>query len=442
MEIISPLHSIPLNEQISKRDKNKEGVHCMPNKVAVIGLGFVGLPLVQLLVKKNYEVIGIDTDETKITTLLQGQSYLSDLSNEDVSELVQSGSFIPTSNYKKIEEVKDIIIAVPTPLHNKEPDLSYIMSALKSMSPYIKKDTLIILESSTYPGTTEKILKPYLEKQGFTVGKDIFLAYSPERIDPGNTILTLETIPKIISGVTEKCSERITNLYNPVFQQLVPVSSPSVAEFTKILENTQRLINISFMNEVNIIANKLNINLWEVIEAAKTKPIGFTPYYPGPGIGGHCIPIDPYYLSWVGKQEGIHLSMIHQAGLINDMMPHRMVKEILNHLQGDIEKSKIGIIGLTYKKDVNDLRESPALKIAELLAERDIPIRVYDPHLSDDLNFQRFQLTAEDLEELDLTVILVDHSAIDWDFVIKHSKRILDTRNVTKDCDSEKIIRV
>lgn len=413
----------------------------MPDKVAVIGLGYVGLPLAQLFIKKKYEVIGIDIDEKKINTLKDGKSYLTDIHDEHIEEMLQTHSFYPTSNYEKIEEVRNIIIAVPTPLQNKEPDLSYIMSTLKSMSPHLKKNSLIILESSTYPGTTEKVIKSFMEKQGFTIGKDIFLAYSPERIDPGNKNLTLETIPKIISGVTEHCLKRINQLYRNVFQELVVVSSPSVAEFTKILENSQRLINISFMNEINQLANKLNINLWEAIEAAKTKPVGFTPYYPGPGIGGHCIPIDPYYLSWIGKQEGLHLSLIHQAGIINDLMPYKITNEILNHIV-HIEGPKVGIIGLTYKKDVNDIRESPAWKVTELLAERDIAVHVHDPHFTEQTKFPQFELSEKYLKQFDLTVILVDHSNIDWELVVKHSKKIIDTRNITKNFPSDKIIRI
>lgn len=413
----------------------------MPDKVAVIGLGYVGLPLAQLFIKKKYEVIGIDIDEKKINTLKDGKSYLTDIHDEHIEEMLQTHSFYPTSNYEKIEEVRNIIIAVPTPLQNKEPDLSYIMSTLKSMSPHLKKNSLIILESSTYPGTTEKVIKSFMEKQGFTIGKDIFLAYSPERIDPGNKNLTLETIPKIISGVTEHCLKRINQLYRNVFQELVVVSSPRVAEFTKILENSQRLINISFMNEINQLANKLNINLWEAIEAAKTKPVGFTPYYPGPGIGGHCIPIDPYYLSWIGKQEGLHLSLIHQAGIINDLMPYKITNEILNHIV-HIEGPKVGIIGLTYKKDVNDIRESPAWKVTELLAERDIAVHVHDPHFTEQTKFPQFELSEKYLKQFDLTVILVDHSNIDWELVVKHSKKIIDTRNITKNFPSDKIIRI
>lgn len=413
----------------------------MPNKIAVIGLGYVGLPLAQLFIKKKYEVIGIDIAEQKIETLLNKKSYLTDLSDEEISEMMESNLFFPTSDYKKIEAVRNIVIAVPTPLQNKEPDLSYIMSSLDAMSPYIQKETLIILESSTYPGTTEQIIKPFIEKRGFTIGKDIFLAYSPERVDPGNKQLTLEKIPKIISGVTEHCLERIDMLYRNFFEKLVSVSSPRVAEFTKILENSQRLINISFMNEINLVANKLKINLWEAIEAAKTKPFGFTAYYPGPGIGGHCIPIDPYYLTWVAKQAGIHLSLIHQAGVINDMMPYTVANEIIDHVDQEKENFKIGIIGLTYKKDVNDFRESPAWRIAEILTERNFSVYVYDPFYTDDGTFQRFRLTEDDLRKLDLTIILVDHSTIDWDFVVKNSKKIFDLKNVTAKFSSDKVIK-
>ncbi|PYZ97571.1 UDP-N-acetyl-D-glucosamine dehydrogenase [Alteribacter lacisalsi] len=417
----------------------------MSEQTAVIGLGFVGVPLVQLLLSKDHSVIGVDTDPSKIHALLRGKSYLSDLSDQDIQAMKNTERFFPTTDFSCLSKARTVIICVPTPLRNREPDLSYVEAAVTSAMPHLKKGTLVILESSTYPGTTEGLLKPLLEKNGFSIGTDLYLAYSPERIDPGSKLLSLASIPKVISGVTPACLSRIHKIYDGIFQQTVPVSSPSVAEFTKILENSQRLINISFMNEVNLIANKLNIDLWESIEAAKTKPIGFTPYYPGPGIGGHCIPIDPFYLSWVARQHGLHLSMIEQAGAINDIAPYQTSRAITTYLseQGiDPAAAKVGVIGVTYKKDVNDVRESPALKVADILKSRCRSVKVHDPVYEGPLDFDRFDLTERALKAFDLTVILVDHKAVDWAQAVAHSNRVFDTRNITRQFSDPKIKRV
>lgn len=404
--------------------------------IAVIGLGFVGLPLVHLFQKKGYQVIGIDIDPDKISMIQQKKSYISDLQDMDIAEMVESGRLQVTTEYSAIQAADAIIICVPTPLRSKEPDLTYIFHAVQQMKPHVKEGQLLVLESSTYPGTTEDYVRPLIETDQLIIGKTFFLGYSPERIDPGNKTVSIADIPKIVSGVTDECLKRLRQLYDTVFARTVPVSSPRVAEFVKMLENSQRLINISFINEVNLLANKMDVNLWEVIEAAKTKPVGFTPYYPSAGIGGHCIPVDPFFLAWIGMREGVPLTMIHQAGLINEMIPHFIVNRAVQELtkkQVALSEARIGIIGLTYKKDVNDIRESASLKVIELLLDRRMNVSVYDPIYQGDLPFEQiaaFSLEEKSLRSFDLVIVLVDHSGMDWKSVIAHSRSIIDTRNV------------
>jgi UDP-N-acetyl-D-glucosamine dehydrogenase len=415
--------------------------------VAIIGLGYVGLPLAGLFVKKGCHVVGIDLDGRKIKRLNDKQSYLSDLEDWEIADLMDSGRFTPTTDYAAVQSAGSVIICVPTPLHDRKPDLSYIDSAVQSMLPHLQPNQLIILESSTYPGTTEDYVKPILENGVFTVGKNLFLGYSPERVDPGNKEMAIAQIPKIISGATDACLKRVYELYSVIFTQVVQVSSPRVAEFSKMIENSQRLINISFINEVNLLANKMKVDLWEVIEAAKTKPMGFTPYYPSAGIGGHCIPVDPFFLSWVGMQEGVPLTMIHQAGLINDMIPHFIVHRVADLLSANgipEQGANIGVIGLTYKKDVNDIRESASLKVIELLQHRRMKVSIHDPVYLEDVpqGTKRFSLTAKELGGFDVTLILVDHSFVDWKQVVKHSRRVIDTRNATKHLSDARIVRI
>jgi len=404
--------------------------------VAVIGLGFVGLPLVHLFLSGDYQVIGIDIDPAKVNMIQQKKSYISDMQDSDLAAMMDSGRLTVTTDYEAVNQADAIIICVPTPLRNKEPDLTYIFHAVQQMKPHLKEGQLLVLESSTYPGTTEDYVKPLIEDDHLKVGSNFYLGYSPERIDPGNKTMSIAEMPKIISGTTPACLERLQELYNSVFVKTVPVSSPRVAEFVKMLENSQRLINISFINEVNLLANKMDVNLWEVIEAAKTKPVGFTPYYPSAGIGGHCIPVDPFFLAWIGMREGVPLTMIHQAGLINEMMPHFIVNraaQILTEKQIPFTEAKIGVIGLTYKKDVNDIRESASLKVIELLQDRRMKVSVYDPIFRGELPFEEvgtFSLDPVTLQSFDLVMILVDHSGMDWEHVAQYSQCIIDTRNV------------
>ncbi|KON99440.1 hypothetical protein AM501_06050 [Aneurinibacillus migulanus] len=420
---------------------------CTKGNVAIIGLGYVGLPLASLLVDKGYVVLGIDTDIKKVERLNAKKSYLTDVSDFKVSEMIDNQKFIPSSDYSLISSAQSIIICVPTPLREKVPDLSYIISAVQGILPYLKREQLLILESSTYPGTTNDLIKPLVESKGLKVGKDIFLAYSPERINPGSKDVSLVDIPKVVSGISTECLQRVSDLYGSIFKTIVKVSSPRVAEFVKMLENSQRLINISFINEVNLLANKMNISIWEVIEAAKTKPIGFTPYYPSAGVGGHCIPIDPFFLSWIGMKEGVPLTMIHQAGIINEKIPYFVAEKVIQHLQAKnipLHDAKIGAIGITYKKDINDIRESAPLKVVQLLQKEKINVSVYDPIYQEELpnGLTRFSLQPNQLRALDITLILIDHSNIEWGDIIAHSNCVMDTQNVTRDYTEGHIIRI
>ncbi|GAA4707170.1 nucleotide sugar dehydrogenase [Brevibacillus fulvus] len=419
------------------------------SSIAVIGLGYVGLPLAQLFVAEGYRVIGVDIDQAKIESIQQKKSYVSDISDADLRAMVESSRFEATPDFRRVQEADYIVICVPTPLTNREPDITYIKSAVTSIAPYLRENQTVILESSTYPGTTEEIVKPLLEQnpQSLIIGQHLYLGYSPERIDPGNKQLTLRQIPKVISGVTSACLEKVKAFYGQVFETIVPVTSTKVAEFVKMLENSQRLINISFINEVNLLANRMQVDLWEVIEAAKSKPLGFTPYYPSAGIGGHCIPVDPFFLSWIGLREGVPLTMIHLAGMINERMPHEIVGRVLEELDKkgiDPQNASVGIIGLTYKKDVNDIRESAALRVIEHLLMKKVNVSVYDPMYTGEPPFQvnRFELTPEALGKQDIVVVLVDHSAMDWQQIAMHSQCVIDTRNIVPNQAGTEIIRI
>ncbi|WP_078381384.1 nucleotide sugar dehydrogenase [Sutcliffiella halmapala] len=405
-------------------------------EIAILGLGYVGLHLAILFVHKGFKVIGIDIDIEKINKLKKGESYLSDISKELIIEINKSNLFEATNEFKSVENVEACILCIPTPLLNRQtPDLSYIRSTIKSITPYLSKRKLIILESSTYPGTTEEVILPMLEKENKKIGTDFHLAYSPERIDPGNKKYQLEDIPKVISGVTYKCCEKIKYLYSKVFNKTIIVSSPKVAEMTKLLENTQRFINISLINEIAIISNKLGINIWEVIEAANTKPFGFVNYTPGPGIGGHCIPVDPLYLSWKANECGIDSKFIRLSNEINTQMPNYVVERITNILSAkglSMTNSKILLIGMTYKKDINDLRESPSTTILRELLKLNIIVSYHDPlvnKLEIDTNiYEGIELSEKVLINSDCVVILTNHSNINYDLIIEYAPLVFDTR--------------
>ncbi|MGD6775888.1 nucleotide sugar dehydrogenase [Sutcliffiella horikoshii] len=407
-------------------------------RIAIIGLGYVGLPLAILFQSKGFDVLGIDNSMEKIESIRLGKSYLSDFTDEEVKSLSKSINFNISTTYEGIRDVDVCILCVPTPLnHQFEPDMQYIESAIDSIFPYLGNGKLIVLESSTYPGTTEQFVLPKLIEKGLEMEADFHLGYSPERIDPGNTSYELKRIPKIISGVTEGCKQKIDKLYSQVFDRTVLVSSPVVAEMTKLLENTQRFINISFINEMAILCNSLKINIWEVLEAAGTKPFGFTKYSPGPGIGGHCIPVDPLYLSWKAAQQGLGSKFIDLSKEINDQMPHYVINRLRELLkmnkQSLSNEKKILVVGLTYKKDVNDVRESTALSIFKNLLKEFDNVHYYDPYIPDikikGRNYKSISIANENLQEYDCVVILTNHSNIDYQYLVDHSTLIFDTRN-------------
>ncbi|MDQ0207861.1 nucleotide sugar dehydrogenase [Alkalicoccobacillus murimartini] len=409
----------------------------MATKVAVIGLGYVGLPLASLFHKSGYDVVGIDVDPRKIKSLDKGESYLSDFTDKEIKKLTSSKRFSYTTDFQSIQTASAIILCVPTPLKDHQyPDLSYLESATHALLPFLKKGQLVVLESSTFPGTTEEVLVPLLQKSGLIIGEDLYIGYSPERIDPGNKDFTLAEIPKVVSGVTDRCREKTVSIYEKAFHKLVPVDSPRIAEMTKILENTQRLVNISFMNEMSQVCHQLGIDIWQVITAASTKPYGFTSYFPGPGIGGHCIPVDPLYLKWKANQENLDTPFIDLAKQVNDAQPSYIVSRLEKALSKEVKNPSILLIGLTYKKDVNDVRESVSIPIMEQIIDRGWSVDYHDPFMEDilvkDKQFKGVQLEPDILANYDAVLILTDHSHIDYNHLVEHSKLIVDTRNCIK----------
>lgn len=405
-------------------------------RIAIIGLGYVGLPLAKLFLEKGHIVYGIDLDEYKIRKLNNRQSYLNDVLNRDVQTMVSTKRFFVGKQYNVIEYVDVVVLCVPTPLDEQyQPNLTFVQEAMHQAMPFVKKKQLIVLESTTYPGTTEEVLLPMLESAGLKVGTDVALGYSPERIDPGQKQFTLDQIPKVVSGVTQTCTDYVRDVYETAFQHVVVVSSTKIAEMTKLLENCQRYVNISFMNELVMLCDKMGIDLWEAISAASTKPYGFTPYYPGPGVGGHCIPIDPMYLLWRAKKYNVDLQFIQMASDINRSIPTFVVQKVIRSLQGlgqSVGESRILVIGVTYKKDVNDLRESPAPRIMRTLAASGAKVNFYDPYIAKlehgDLSLDGLDLTAENIERHDCTLILTDHSSIPYELIANHSPLVIDTR--------------
>jgi UDP-N-acetyl-D-glucosamine dehydrogenase len=404
--------------------------------IGIIGLGYVGLPLAQLFIEKGHQVYGIDVDERKINMLQKRQSYLSDFMKYEIRELFSKNSFHIGSTVDVIEKVDVIIICVPTPIEeHDQPDLKYVIRATQSLLPHLRRGQLVVLESSTYPGTCEDRLKPILESTGFIVGRNISLAYSPERIDPGSN-WELAKIPKVVGGVTPSCTDYAKQVYESVFDQVVVVSSPRVAEMTKLLENCQRYLNISFMNSLLRMCEELDINLWEAIEAAGTKPYGFTKYYPGPGVGGHCIPVDPLYLLWKARQHNMNLPFIELCHRVNEDMPRYIVERVEKSLSPKaLNMCSVLVIGVTYKKDVNDMRESNALLIMEKLLQSGVHVGYYDPFVEElnigDTELYATPLTARNMKNFDCTLILTDHSNIPYELLVAHSAIVIDTRNVT-----------
>jgi len=410
-------------------------------RIAVIGLGYVGLPLAVEQGKAGFTVIGIERKKERVDMVNQGKNYIPDVVDSELEKVVKEGKLRATEHFKVVSEVDVICICVPTPLtKNREPNVQYIENVTFKLIPHFQREQLIVLESTTYPGTTEEIILPKLEKSGFRVGQDFYLAYSPERISPGNEKYRIGNTPKVVGGVTEKCSYLAKTLYEQVIDhQIYVVSSPRVAEMEKLLENIFRNVNIALVNEMALLCQRMGISIWEVIEAAKTKPYGFMPFYPGPGLGGHCIPIDPFYLAWKAKEYDFNTRFIELAGEINDRMPFYVVErltEILNQHRMCLNGARILILGVTYKKDIADLRESPALKIIKLLEKRKAKVSYHDPHIAtfslEDRRYTSIKLNQNFLKEADIVLIATDHSFYDYEKIVEKSRLIFDTRNATR----------
>lgn len=440
MASISPAVSVEtLEEKIRSRTA----------RVGIVGLGYVGLPLAVEFAKAGFSVTGIDVQDAKVSRANRGDSYVQDVPGATLAFLAETGKFRATADFSAISELDTINICVPTPLRKtKDPDMSYIVSACQEIAKYMHPGMLIILESTTYPGTTAELLLPMLAKPDLRVGHEFFLCFSPERVDPGNPRYQTANIPKVVGGVTPDCTRVGAVFYSQALETVVPVSSTQVAEMVKLLENTFRMINIGLVNELALMCERIDVNIWEVIEAASTKPFGFMPFYPGPGLGGHCIPIDPFYLSWKTKQAGIEARFIELAGYINGQMPHFVLDKIqnaLNNHRKPLNGSHVHVLGVAYKKDIDDVRESPALDIIELLSRRGARVTYSDPYVPS-LRTDHLQLSSENADAMtasaDCVVIVTDHSAFDYIGLVNRAALIVDTRNALKRFDSPRIVRL
>lgn len=417
---------------------------------AVIGLGYVGLPLAVEFAEAGISVIGVDSDGAKIRAIRAGESYIGDVPSDSLRSVVESGRLRATSDYSALAEADTVNICVPTPLRKtKDPDLSYVVGAAEAIVKYLHRGMLIVLESTTYPGTTNELLVPMFEEKGFKVGQDIYLAFSPERVDPGNPQYTTKNIPKVVGGATPKCTKLAVALYQGVLERVHPVSTAAVAEMVKLLENTFRSVNIGLVNEIALMCDRMGIDVWEVIDAAKSKPFGFMPFYPGPGIGGHCIPLDPFYLSWKAKQYGFESRFIELAGVINGQMPHFVVDKVvdaLNRFKKSVNGAKVLVLGVAYKKDISDVRESPALDILQLLGQKGAILSYCDPHVpvldEHGIRMKAEKFSAATLRKADCVVVVTDHSAFDYRMVAKESKVVIDARNALKGKNGKKIIKL
>jgi UDP-N-acetyl-D-glucosamine dehydrogenase len=424
----------PFGRELKKKIRDRSA------KVGVVGLGYVGLPLAMEMAREGYQVTGIDLIREKVEAVNSGISYVLDVPSETLLSFVSANKMRATQSLAAVEKLDTLNICVPTPLRkNKDPDLSYVVAAVEAIRNHIRPGQLIILESTTYPGTTKEIVLPILEESGLRVGRDFFLAYSPERVDPGNPTYVTRNIPKVVGGVTPRCTEIAVLLYQQFIETVLPVSSTDCAEMVKLLENTFRSVNIALANEMALACHSFGINVWEVIEAAKSKPFGFMPFYPGPGLGGHCIPVDPYYLTWKARMNGCEPRLIELAGHINSQMPAftvQLIADALNEKGKTIKGSRILAIGVAYKRDTNDVRESPALQVLEALYGKGASISFSDPYVSSvnirEQTIKSIDLTAEALRSMDCVVILTDHSTVDYALVAKCSPLIVDTRNALK----------
>ena len=413
-------------------------------RTGVVGLGYVGLPLAVELARAGFRTTGIDVDDRKVNAVMEGRSYIPDVATADVMALKQAGTLDATTDFSIVRELDTINICVPTPLRKtKDPDMSYIVSAVEAIAKHLHKGMLIVLESTTYPGTTDEVMQPILEAAGLKAGVDFFIAFSPERVDPGNPNFQTHNVPKVVGGLTPDCARLAGALYGCAIETIVPVSSTRVAEMVKLLENTFRAVNIGLVNELALMCDKMNIDVWEVVDAAKTKPFGFMAFYPGPGLGGHCIPIDPFYLSWKAKQTGFDPRFIELAGHINAGMPHYVVDKVgeaLNTKRKAINGSKILIAGIAYKRDIDDMRESPALDVLGLLHAKGAIVSYADPFVSElpgrewagHLDMRAVDLTHSAIGQYDCVVIVTDHQAFDYDAIVAEADLIVDTRNAIK----------
>jgi UDP-N-acetyl-D-glucosamine dehydrogenase len=423
----------PLVEMIRKREA----------KVGVVGLGYVGLPLGMAFAEAGFPVTGLDIDKRKIEKIGKGESYIKHIPSAPLKKLSSAGKLKATTDFARATEMDCIVICVPTPLTaSREPDMTYIIQTGEALAPYVRRNQLFVLESTTYPGTTEEVLKPLLEKNGLKAGVDFHLAFSPEREDPGNKSFNTKTIPKIVGGFTPACLEVASALYAGALAEVVPVSSTRVAELSKLLENIFRCVNIAMVNEMKMLCDRMGIDVWEVIQAASTKPFGFMPFYPGPGLGGHCIPIDPFYLTWKAREFEFHTKFIELAGEVNSQMPYYVVQrtmEALNKHKKTLNGAKVLCLGAAYKKDIDDMRESPSLRVISLLIEKGAEVCYHDPYVPKLEKGHGFNhemasvpLCPETLGQYDAVIILTDHSSIDYAMVTQKSQCVIDTRNATK----------
>lgn len=434
-------------------EKTKEKIKGKTLKCGVVGLGYVGLPLAVEKAKAGFETIGFDVQEEKVNLVNSGHNYIGDVVDSDLADLVESGMLSATTDFSKICEADFIAICVPTPLdEHQQPDTSYIEASATEVAKNLKPNTMVVLESTTYPGTTEELLKPILEEgSGLKCGVDFYLGFSPERVDPGNLIYKTKNTPKVVGAIGDDALECIASVYEAVLEGgVTKVSSPAVAEMEKILENTYRNVNIGLINELAMLCDRMNIDIWEVVDAAKTKPYGFTAFYPGPGLGGHCIPLDPYYLSWKAREYGFHTSMIESSMMVNDRMPEYCADRaarILNEQEKAIKGAKVLVLGVAYKQDIDDYRESPALEVIDILEDRGANVAYFDPYIP----FCRHkgkeyvglpELTAADVKNADLVVIAAAHTNVDYDMVQQNALAIFDTKNATKNVPDRTNIEV
>ena len=431
--------------KLIEKIKNKEAI------VGVVGLGYVGLPMAVAVARKGYDVVGFDVSEYAVTHVNAGDNYIGDVDDAELKQLVDAGKLKATFDYAEAKAADIIMIAVPTPLDKyQQPDSSYVRASVKSLSENVSPDTLVILESTTYPGTTAEIVVPAFEEKGFEIGKNFFVSFSPERVDPGNQDYKTRNTPKVVGGVTDKCNEISKIFYEHILEASIhTVSSPAIAEMEKIYENTFRNINIALANEMTILCNRMGLDIWEVIEAAKTKPYGFMAFYPGPGIGGHCIPLDPFYLTWKAREYGYHTRLIELAGEINNHMPEFVVNKLaklLNKKGLALSQSKILILGAAYKKDIEDFRESPVQQLMVELEKSDTNFDYNDPHVPvfhNELNDKKYNSVSLDkIADYDAAIIATDHSIYDYEDIVKKARLVLDTRNACKGIKSEKLVRL